>query len=104
KFTQLIQLLCRRNITVRRDFRHQGVAVARYALQCDAEHAMHVAIRFRGLEETNAMVVGVAYQAGKLILSKIPLHAARHGASAKSKPGHLYVRFSERHPVSCRSS
>ena len=84
---------------VRRHLRHQPIAVARNALQRDAQHLVHLAVRLGGLEETNAVIVGVAHQLRELVLSQFALHSPAHGSGAEREPRHFDVGFSERHPI-----
>ena len=62
ELAQFVDLLLRIHAFARRHLRHEPVAIARNALQRHAEHLVHLAIGFGGLEEANAAVVGVADQ------------------------------------------
>ena len=96
---QFVDLLLGIHVTVRGDLRHQFVTVARNALQSDAQHAVHVTVGLRRLKEANALVVGVAHQAGELVLPQLALHAATEGAGAEGKARHLDAGFAQRHPI-----
>src|SRR6185312_7013410 len=62
---------------------------------------VHLTVRLSGLEETNALVVGVPHQPCKLFLSQFPLRSSAESPCAKREPRHFDVGFSERHPVGC---
>ena len=85
---------------VRSDFGHQPVAVARDALQRNAQHPVHVAIRFGCLKEADAAIVGISHQAVELILAQVALHFTAHTAGPERQARHLDVRLAKRHPIS----
>ena len=55
---------------------------------------MHVAVRFSGFKEADAVIVGVADQPGELLLTEIALDFAAHGSGSEGKPSHFDVGFS----------
>src|SRR5208282_693075 len=63
---------------------------------------MHIAVRFSRFEETDAVVVSVAHQPRKSLLSQVALNTAAEAARTKREPRHLYPRFSQGYPI-CRS-
>jgi hypothetical protein len=93
--------LLRIDALARGHLRHEPVAVARNALERDAEHAVHVAVRLSGLEETDAAVIGVAHLPRELSLTEFALHAPAVGPCAERQPRHLDARLAERHPIGC---
>ena len=54
---------------------------------------------FGGLEETDAVIVGVAHEAGEVLLSEFALHAAAERAGAEREARHFDARFAERDPI-----
>ena len=99
ELAQLVDLLLRIHAFAGGDLRHQPVAVARNALQRDAQHSVHVAVGLGGFEEADAAVVGVAHQPREAVLSQVALHLAAEGAGAEREPRHLHAGFSQRHPI-----
>ena len=96
---ELVELLLRVDAVAGRHLRHQLVAVARDALQGDAEHLVHLAVRFGGLEEADAAVVGVAHQPREPLLPEFALHLAADGACAERQPGDFDSGSAERDQI-----
>ena len=86
ELSQLVELLLRLDAVAGRHLGHELVAVARNALQGDAEHLVHLAVRLGRLEEPDAVVVGVAHQAREAILPEFALHPAAEAAGAERQP------------------
>ncbi len=99
KLAQLVDLRARVHAVAGGHFGHQAVRIARQALECDSQHAVHVAIAFGGFEKADSLVVGVAHLAGELILPQLALYPAAYGPGPECEPRHLDAGFSERHPI-----
>ena len=96
---ELVELLLRIDAVLGRHLRHHLVAVARNALQGDAEHLVHLAVRFGRLEEADAVVVGVAHQPREPVLPELALHPAAEAARAERQPCDLDARPAERDQI-----
>ena len=107
KLPQFVDLRLRIYAFVRgRHLRHKPVTVARDALQRDAEHLVHFAVRFGRLEEPNAAVIGVAHQPRELFLPQIALHLPAARSSSKREACHFQIGVAQRDPISgslCRA-
>ena len=90
EFAQLVEFLLRIHAWPRGHLRHDAIAVAREALEGDAEHPVHVGVRLSRLEEAYAVVVRVAHQPRKPVLSQVALHLAAEAARAKCEARHLH--------------
>src|SRR5258708_36825047 len=82
---QLIELFQRVYARARGDLGHEAVAIARNAFQGHAQHAVHLAIRFRSFEETNTPFVSVANETSESFLPKVTLHHATDAARAEGE-------------------
>ncbi len=77
QLAQLVDFLERVHAFARGYLRHQPVGIARNALQRDPQHAVHIAVSLGGLEKADAAVVGVAHEAGELVLPQLALRCDR---------------------------
>src|SRR6476619_7053318 len=84
---ELVELLLRIDTLAGRHLGHELVAVTRNALQGDAQHPVHLAVRFGRLEEADAAIVPMAHQPREPLLPELPMYLTADGARAKGKPG-----------------
>jgi hypothetical protein len=96
---ELVELLLRIDAVAGRHFRHQLVAVARNALQGDAQHPVHLAVRFGRLEEADTAIVGVAHQPRERVLPELALDLPADGARAEREPRDFHSGPAERDQV-----
>ncbi len=80
---------------------HELVAVAGNAFERFAKHLLRVAVGFGGLEETDAVVVGVADEARESFLTEFLLSLAALGTGAESEAGDFHSGFAESDPIRC---
>src|SRR5947207_8140904 len=98
----LVKFLLRILAVVGGHFRHKLISLTRNALQSDAQHLVHLTVRFGCLEEANTTIVGIAHQPREPILSEIALHLAAEAPCAESQPRYFHPRSSQHYEVSCR--
>ena len=82
-----------------RHLRHELIAVTRNALQGDAEHPVHLAVRFGRLEEADAAIVRMAHQPREPLLPELALYLAADAARAERKPGDFHSGPTQRDHV-----
>ena len=61
--------------------------------------SVHVGVGLGGLEEADAVVVGVADGLGEGFLAEVALHGSAHAAGAEGEPGDLDSGVAEGDPV-----
>src|SRR5258708_3493807 len=81
---------------------HELVALARYALQSDAQHLVHLTVGFGGLEEANAAVVRVTHQPREPVLSEIALHLPTEASCSKRQPRNFHPGSAQHYVVGGR--
>ena len=96
---ELVELLLRIDAVAGRHLRHELVAVTRDALQGDAEHPVHLAVRFGRLEEADAAIVRMAHQPRETLLPELALYLAADAARAERQPGDFHAGPAQRDHV-----
>ncbi len=101
QLAQLIDFFLRICTLAGRHLRHQPVGISRDAVERHAQHLVHLAVTFGGLEESNASVVGIPHQPGELVLPEFALGSPAHRSGAEREPRHLHAGPPKRYPICC---